>query len=79
MPDGLRFRMLASKYKVKRWNLFGLMIDFFEKYYEVLESKFFRMQTFLDEKTQLEVENKALKEENSNLKKELKKAAGLVD
>jgi hypothetical protein len=71
MPDGLRFRLLTSKYKMKRWLMFGMMLDFFEKYYDVLETKYFKMQTFLDEKKQLEAENKNMGEELISLKKRI--------
>ena len=69
-PDGLRFRLLTKKHKLKRWVMFSTMVDFFEKYYDILESKFFKMQTFLDEKKQLEVENEHLKKRIDELKKE---------
>jgi cell shape-determining protein MreC len=61
-PDALRFRILTKKYKFKRWIMFGTLLDFFERYYDVLESKYFRLQSFLDEKKKLEEENARLKE-----------------
>jgi predicted nuclease with TOPRIM domain len=70
-PDVLRFRMLTKKYKERRWNMFSTMLDFFEKYYSVLESKYFRLEAFLEEKTRLEEDSKRLAEEVSALRKTL--------
>jgi len=48
--DAFKLRLMAKKYKIRRVILFKKMIEFFEVYYDILESRHFSLQKFLDER-----------------------------
>lgn len=52
--DAYRLRLLAKKYKMRRIAFFKKLVEFFESYYDILESKHFSLQKFLDERKELE-------------------------
>jgi predicted nuclease with TOPRIM domain len=52
--DAYKLRLLAKKYKIRRVAFFKKLLEFFESYYDILESKHFSLQKFLDERKELE-------------------------